>query len=164
MVVKLRTARIRSLTRRAREASEQRGSPVKGGPGTRACGKPPRSRSPARRASTRSTSRPRGRPVAASRVMDTEPGQTDLDDASDASIDPILVATASGAPSTLDVFGLEDQAVNDLERIETSAKAVEDDRVSDAIPAVPRLPPTPTQVHIRSEDRFDRHVYNAFVV
>ena len=36
--------------------------------------------------------------------------------------------------------------------------------MSDALPAVLRLPPTPAQVRIRSEDRFDRHVYNAFVV
>ena len=35
--------------------------------------------------------------------------------------------------------------------------------MSDAIPVVPRLPLSPAQVRIRSEDRFDRHVYNAFV-
>jgi len=36
--------------------------------------------------------------------------------------------------------------------------------VSNAILAVHRLPPTPAQVRIRSDDRFDKHVYNAFVV
>ena len=104
-----------------------------------------------------------------SRATEEEPVQADLDDASDASIDRRIVAAASGASSLLEVFGIEDQeradqAVRELEHIETSAEAAEDNGVSDAIPAVPRLPPTPAQVRIRSEDRFDRHVYNAFVV
>ena len=104
-----------------------------------------------------------------SRATEEEPVQADLDDASDASIDRRIVAAASGASSLLEVFGIEDQervdqAVRELEQIETSAEAAEDDGVSDAIPAVPRLPPTPAQVRIRSRDRFDRHVYNAFVV
>ena len=57
-----------------------------------------------------------------------------------------------------------EQAVNELEQIETFAEAVEDDGVSDAIPAVPRLSATPAQLRIRSEDRFDKNVYNAFLV
>ena len=99
----------------------------------------------------------------------SETVQADLDDASDASTDPRVAAAASGAPSIIDMFSLQDQsraehAVNELEHIETSAEAVEDDGVSDIIPTAPRLPPTPAQVRIHSEDRFDRHVYNAFIV
>ena len=46
--------------------------------------------------------------MVASRATEEEPVQADLDDASDASIDPRMVAAASGAPSLLDVFGIED--------------------------------------------------------
>ena len=57
-----------------------------------------------------------------------------------------MVAAASGAPSLMDMFNLEDQsraeqAVDELEQIETPAEAAEDVGVSDAIPTVPRLPP-----------------------
>ena len=45
-----------------------------------------------------------------------------------------------------------------------SAEAVEDVDVSNARPAVPRLAPTPAQVRIRTEDRFNRYVYDVFVV
>ena len=36
--------------------------------------------------------------------------------------------------------------------------------MSDARPAVPRLPPTPAQVRVQTEDRFNRYIYDAFVV
>lgn len=36
--------------------------------------------------------------------------------------------------------------------------------MSDAIPAVPRLRPTPAQVRIQTGDRINRYIYDAFVV
>ena len=169
MVVKLRTARIRSPSHRAREASEQGESFVSGGPRTRTCGRTQWSRSPVREAPAHLKERPRVRHIAASQAVEREMVQAALDDVLDASIDPRVVAAASGAPSLMKMFNLEDQsraeqAVDELKQIETSAEAVENDVVSDAIPAVPHLPPTLALVHIRSEDRFNRHVYNAFVV
>ena len=50
-----------------------------------------------RRAPTRGTQRPRGRPVVASRTTVSEPVQADLDDASDASINPREAAAAPGS-------------------------------------------------------------------
>ena len=108
--MKLRTARIRSPSRRARKADGQDDSVVRGRPGTRARGRTPRSRSPGRRVSTRGTSRPRGRTVVASLATVSEPVQADLDDALDASIDPREVAAASSAPGMMDMFSLEDQS------------------------------------------------------
>ena len=69
----------------------------------------------------------------------------------------------------MDMFNMEDQsradqAVSELELLETMVEVEEGDSVRDAIQAVPRLPPTPAQVRIQSEDRFDRYVYNAFVI
>ena len=127
MVVKLRTARIRSPSRRVREASEQGGSQVRGGPGTRARGRTLRSRSPVRRAPSRGTSRPRGRPAVASRAAEELPVHADLEDTSDASIDPRIVAAAPGAPSILEELAIEDldrvdQAVSELEQIETTVE------------------------------------------
>ena len=139
------------------------------GPGTRSRGRTPRRRFLVRGATDREQKRPRGRSAVASRATEEESVQAVLDDASDASIDPRMVAADSGAPSLLEVFGIEDQeraeqAVSELEQIEASAEAAEEDGVSDAIPAVPRLPPTPAQVRIQTKNRFNRHVYNAFVV
>jgi len=54
--------------------------------------------------------------------------------------------------------------VNELERIEDDVGGEEEDRAGNTVQAFPRLPPTPAQVRIRSEDRFDKHVYNAFLV
>ena len=53
----------------------------------------------------------------------------DLDDSSDASINPSIVATAPHAPSLEDMFDLEDQgraeqAVIEPEKIETAAEEV----------------------------------------
>ena len=95
-----------------------------------------------RRETTREQQRPRVRHVVVSRATEEEPVQADLDDASDASIDPRMVAADSGTPSLLEVFGIEDQeradqAVRELEQIEASAEAPEDDGVSDAIPTDP---------------------------
>ena len=120
MVVKLRTARIRRRNRRAREASEQGESVVRGDPRTCTRGRTQRSRAPVREAPTRVKERPRGRRTAASRAVERETVQADLDDASGASIDPRMVAAASGAPCLIDMFNLEDQsraeqAVDELE-------------------------------------------------
>ena len=73
----------------------------------------------------------------ASRATISEPVQAYLDDASDASFDPREVAAASGDPSLMNMFSLEDQsraeqAVVELEQIETAVEADEGDGVSDA--------------------------------
>ena len=101
MVVRLRTKRVRSPSRRVREASEQVSTVVRGGPGTRSRGRTQPSRSPVRRAPTRDISRPRGRPAVASQAAE-EPVRADLDDASNASVNPRLVAAAPGAPNLLE--------------------------------------------------------------
>ena len=98
-----------------------------------------------------------------------EPVQADLDDASDSSVNPRLVAAAPGAPNLLELFGMEEEdraerTVNELEKIEDDDEGEEEDRAGNTVEAFPRLPPTPAQVRIRSEDRFDKHVYNAFLV
>ena len=164
--MKLRTARIRSPSRRAREAEDMADDEsVRGGPRTRTCGRTQRSSSPIRGAPTHVRGRPRGRTVVASRTTDRELIPADLDDASDASINPRVVAAAPGAPSLVDMFDIEDQgrvehAVKELERLDT----VEANGVSDNIHPIPRMLPISTQVHIRTEDRFNRYVYDAFVV
>ena len=168
MVVKLRTKRVRSPSRRVREANEQASPVVREGPGTRSRGRTPRSRSPVRRASTRDRSRSKGQPVAVSQPTE-EPAQADLDDASDSSVNPRLVAAAPGAPNLLELFGMEEEdraerTVNELESIEDDVEVEVEDRAGNTVQAFPRLPPTPAQVRIRSEDRFDKHVYNAFLV
>ena len=81
--MKLRTTRVRSPSRRAREANGQDASVVRGGPGIRARGRTPRSRSSARRAPIRGTQIHRGRPIVASRATERELVQADLDAASD---------------------------------------------------------------------------------
>lgn len=68
-----------------------------------------------------------------------------------------------------DLFNLEEegraeQVVEELEGLDMSADEVEASGVSDDVPAVPRMLPIPTQVCIRIEDRFNRHVYEAFIV
>ena len=105
MVVKLRTKRVRSPSRRVREANEQVSPVVRGGPGTRSRGRTQRSRSPVRRAPTRDRSRSRGQPVVVSQPTE-EPVQADLDDASDSSVNPRLVAAAPGPPDMLELFGM----------------------------------------------------------
>ena len=126
--MKPRINRIRSPSRRVREAEDMAGGEsVRGGPGTRARGRTPRSRSQARRASTRGTQRPRGRPTVASRAVERETVQADLGDSSDASVNPRDIAAAPGTPSLMDMFDLEDQeraerAVSELEQIECQPK------------------------------------------
>ena len=52
----------------------------------------------------------------------------------------------------------------ELEQLQTAVEEDEDDGVSDARPAVPRLPPTPAQVRVQVENRFNCYIYDAFVV
>ena len=115
MVVKLRTARIRSPSRRAREASDQGGV---GGPRTRARSRTSRSRSPVREATARGRRGPRGQPVVADQTTEEISVHADLDDTSDVSIDPRLVAAAPGAPSFMDELVIEDQVGRKLARME----------------------------------------------
>ena len=65
-----------------------------------------------------------------------------LDDASDSSVNPRLVAAAPGAPNLLELFGMEDQdraerAVDELEQIEVDVEGEEGDRVRNAVEAFP---------------------------
>jgi hypothetical protein len=101
----------------------------------------------------------------ASQATEEIPVHADLEDTSDASIDPRIVAAAPGAPSILEELAIEDldrvdQAVSELEQIETTVEEEADGGVSDAVQAVPRLPSTPTEVRTRTEDRFDKNMYN----
>ena len=131
MVVKLRTARIRSPSRRAREDSDPGGVE---GSRTRTRSRTSRSRSPVREATARGRRGPREQPVVVDQTTEVEPVQPVLDDASDSSVNPRLVAAAPGAPNLLELFGMEDQdraerAVDELEQIEVDVEGEEEDRV-----------------------------------
>ena len=161
MVVKLRTARIRSPSRRAREASDPGGVE---GSRTRTRSRTSRSRSPVREATARGRRGPRGQPVVVDQTTEEEPVQPVLDDASDSSVNPRLVAAAPGAPNLLELFGMEDQdraerAVDELEQIEGVVEGEEVDPVRNTGRVFPRLPPTPAEVRTRSESRFDKNMY-----
>ena len=166
MVVKLRTARIRSPSRRAREASDTGGVE---GSRTRTRSRTSRSRSPVREATARGRRGPREQPVVADQITEEIPVHADLDDTSDVSIDPRLVAAAPGAPSFMDELVIEDlervdQAVNELEQIENDVEGEGGDRASEAVQAFPPLPPTPAEVRTRTENRYSIHIFRAFRV
>ena len=74
----------------------------------------------------------------ASQATEEIPVHADLEDTSDASIDPRIVPAAPGAPSMLDELAIEDperveQAVNELEQIEVDVEGERGDRVRDAV-------------------------------